>query len=333
MNMRRILILIALVGAGVLLTVNFGGFKQFLGILKHLQWYVIPLVILIQLGSYFANAKFYDSFFKLSDHYVTFIRLFKVSLAINFANQVLPSGGIAGTTYLSRTLAPDVPPGKATLAQLGRYVFSFLSYLPLLGLGFIITFFSGNIGRVSVRLILFIIIITVTLGVGAIGYLSERSRMRKIVTPLVKFYNRVGKFIFRNSFKPLTPVEVGEFFDEFYSGYRDVMRKKGNWVRLLGWAMIGNIAEMATVYATFIGFGVWANVGVVIIAYLIAIAASLLGPLTAGAGALEFGMVGGFTALGVPFALSFAVVIVYRFLNMILFLPPGFYFYRKDLIK
>ncbi len=333
MNMRRILIVVGLIGLGVILTMNLGGFRQFLRIFKTLHWYIVPLIIVIQIGSYIANAKFYDTFFKLSNHIVGLRRLIRVSLAINFANQVIPAGGIAGATYLSRTLSPDVPAGKSTLAQLGRYIFSFLSFLPLLGLGFIITFFTGNIGKVSVRLILFVIIITITLGAGAIGFLSERSRMRKIVSPLVRFYNRVGKFFFRKAFKPLTPVEVGEFFDQFYSGYRDVMRKKGNWIRLLGWAMAGNIAEIATVYATFIGFGVWANIGVVIIAYLIAIAASLLGPLTAGAGALEFGMVGAFSALGVPFALSFAVVIVYRFLNMILFLPPGFYFYRKDLIK
>jgi uncharacterized protein (TIRG00374 family) len=333
MNMRRIFLLIGLVGIGVILTMNFGGFGQFLKTLKQLHWYVIPLVIVIQIGSYIANAKFYDTFFKLSGHIVSMKRLIQASLAINFVNQAIPAGGIAGTTYLSRSLAPEVPPGKSTLAQLSRYVFSFLSFLPLLGLGFIITFFSGNIGRVSVRLILFVIIVTITLGAGAIGFFSERSRMRKIVSPLVRFYNRVGKFFFRKSFKPLTAVEVGEFFDEFYSGYRTIMRKKNNWIKLLGWAMAGNFAEMATVYVTFIGFGIWVNVGVVIIAYLIAIAASLLGPLTAGAGALEFGMVGGFTALGIPFTLSFAVVVVYRFLNMLLFLPPGFYFYRKDLTK
>lgn len=333
MNMRRFLILLGIIGIGAILTVNFGGFGQFLEILKRIHWYVVPLIIITQIGSYFAIAKFYDTFFKLSGNIVSFSRLLKVSLAINFTNQVIPGSGIVGTTFLSRSLSPDVPAGKATLAQLGRYVFSFLSFLPLLGLGFIITFFTGNLSKVSVRLILFAIIITIVLGVGAIGFLSQRSHMRKIVSPLVKFYNRIGRHFFRKTFKPLTAVEVGAFFDEFYSGYRDVMRKKGNWIRLLGWGMAANFAEIATVYVTFIGFGVWANIGVVIIAYLIAIAASMLAPLTAGAGALEFGMVGAFTALGVPFTLSFAVVIVYRFLYMIIFLPPGFYFYHKDLSK
>ena len=333
MNIRRFLLLIGLIGLGLFLVANLGGLGQFLHNLSQVRWYLIPLIILIQLGSYYSNARFYNSFFSLSGHNVPIIRLMKVALAINFTNQVIPAGGVAGTTYLSRTLSDTVPPGKSTLSQLGRYICSVITNFPLLALGVLIIFFSGSISHISVRFVIFVVTIIVIAGVAGISYLSERSRMRKIVGPVIRTYNRIGSYFFRSHFKPLTSPQVGGFFDEFYAGYRDIMRKKRNWVKLFGWAIAGNIAEMATIYATFVGFGVWPNVGVVILAYQIAIAASLVGPFTSGAGALEFGMVGGFTALGVPFALSFAVVIVYRFLNMILFLPPGFYFYRKDLTK
>lgn len=331
MNMRRFVIFLGLLGLGILVIANLHGLEQFKDNLAKVHWYLVPLIIIMQLASYYSNARFYDAFFALSGHHVSIWRLMKISLAVNFTNQVIPAGGVAGTTYLSRSLTNIVPPGKSTLSQLGRYVFSFLTNIPLLAFGMLIIYFSGSIRHISVRLVLLVVMFVITTGIAAISYFSERSRMRRIARPLILTYNRIGHFFFRSHFKALTAVEVGEFFDEFYSGYREIIRKKRSWIGLLTWATAGNLAEMGTIYVTFIGFGVWPNIGVVVLAYQIAIAASLIGPLTAGVGALEFGMVGAFTALGVPFALSFSVVIVYRFLNMLLFLPPGFYYYRKDL--
>jgi uncharacterized membrane protein YbhN (UPF0104 family) len=44
-------------------------------------------------------------------------------------------------------------------------------------------------------------------------------------------------------------------------------------------------------------------------------------------------MVTALTALGVPFALSLSVVILYRVLNFAIFLPLGFYIYRQTLTQ
>lgn len=331
MNMRSILLYLGLIGLGIILIANLGSFGQFLENMKRVQWYLVPLVAILQLASYYANARFYKAFFRLSHFEVDTVRLVKTSLAINFANQVIPAGGVAGTTYLSKTLADVVPAGKSTLSQLGKYIFGFLTNIPLLALGMIIIFFSGSITDISVRLVLFLTTVVVIAGIIAISYLSDRSRMRRVVRPVIRTYNKAGTFLFRKTFKPLDAVGVGNFFDEFYLGYQNIMSQKRGWVALFIWAILGNIMEMATLYATFIGFGIWPNLGIVILGYQIAIAASLIGPLTAGAGALEFGMIAGFTALGVPFALSFAVVLTYRFLKMIITLTPGFYYYRKGL--
>jgi uncharacterized protein (TIRG00374 family) len=81
----------------------------------------------------------------------------------------------------------------------------------------------------------------------------------------------------------------------------------------------------------FIGFGQLINPGVVITGYALAIILSITSIFTGGIGVYEAGMIGTFAALGIPFALAFAVVIVYRVLNMGIFLPVGFFFYRRDL--
>jgi uncharacterized protein (TIRG00374 family) len=331
MTMRRFLIFLGLIGLGLLIAANLGGLPQFITYLHKIHWYLIPLLILMQFLSYYCNAHLYKTFFSISGHAVPMRKLIEISLGINFASQVIPASGIAGTAYLTNSLKGYVPPGKVTLAQIGRYIFAVGTTIPLLLVGIMLIFFSGSISHISVRLVLFILVLIITAGVGGIVYLSDRAHMRQLIRPIIKSYNRFGTYFLRSSFKSLTAVEVGDFLDEFYAGYNDVIRNKRTLNNLTIWGTGGNIAEMATIYAVFIGFGAFPNPGIVILAYQIAIAASLIGPLTAGAGALEFGMVGAFTALGQPFGLSLAVVIVYRVISMAIFLPPGFYYYRRGL--
>jgi uncharacterized protein (TIRG00374 family) len=331
MTLRRILLLLALVGITILIFSSLGLFGQFINVLHRVHWYIVPLIILAQLLSYYAVMNYYDAFFRLSNHHVLKRHLAEVALAVNFTNQVVPGSGVATASYMSKALSGIVPPGKCTLAQIGRYVFFVGATIPLLLIAMLIVFFSGTITHISARLLLLIVTLVIVTGIALISFFSERSRMRRVVGPVIRAYNRTGLFFFRHRFTPLTAVEVGEFFDEFYSGYRDVMRKKRSWIVLSMWALLFNIAEILTVYVAFISFGVWPNMGIVILGYQVAIAASLIGPLTAGAGALEFGMIAAFTALGLSFTLSFAVVMAYRFISMGIFLPPGFYFYRRGL--
>lgn len=331
MNIRRFLILLGLISLSLLVAANIGAIPKFLNYLHKIHWYLIPLLILVQLLSYYCNSQLYRTFFSISGHNVPMRKIFEISIGINFANQTVLASAIAGTAYLTNTLKGLVPPGKVTLAQIGRYFFAAGTNIPLLLFGIMLIFFSGSISHISVRLVVFILVVIITAGVAGIVYLSDRAHMRRLIRPLINTYNRFGNYFLRKSFQPLTPVKVGNFLDEFYTGYNDIIRNKRALTKLTIWATGGNLAEIATVYAVFTGFGSFPNPGIVILAYQIAIAASLIGPITAGAGALEFGMIGAFTALGQPFALSLAVVVVYRALSMIIFLPPGFYYYRQGL--
>lgn len=331
--MRRLLILVGLVGLVLVIVTSLGDFKEFRHLGSHLHWYVFVLVIAAQLMSYYCNAHFYRSFFHIFDYEVSWKKLFEVSLAINFANQVIPSGGVAGTTYLVGATQGEVPGGKATLAQLGRYVFSFLSFLLVLLMGFIVLFFGGSVGRISVRLILIAIMVALFVGLLGVFLLSDRALAARVVTMGLRLANRIKRLVRGRHARPWSREGIDHFLDELYEGYHELVGRKGRWVWPLIWALGGNIAEVLTVYVVFVAFGVWENLGVVIAGYTFATVISLVAVFAAGLVAYEAGMVGTYVALGVPFALSFSVSIIYRVLNMILFLPPGFYYYRKYLVR
>jgi uncharacterized protein (TIRG00374 family) len=331
MRLRQVLIVIGFLSIGLFLLANLGGINKFLDALGHVQWYLFPLLIAIQLYSFYCNAHYYQIFFAASGYTIGLRRLYEISLAINFTNQVVPVGGLAGVAYLSEAVKPDVPSGTATLAQLARYVFTFISYFGVLGAGLLLLFLSDNLNKVSVRIMLIVMVGVLLGGIILLMIFSERSRMEKFVGFFLRLAGGFKHKILRRPGPVITPDRLRYFLDEFYSGYHQIVHKHKTWPKLLAWCLGANIAEVMTLYAVFVGFGVWPNLGVVITGYTLAIMASVLGIFTGGIGLYEFGMIGTLAALGIPFALSFAVVIVYRGLSMLLFLPPGAYFYRETL--
>jgi uncharacterized membrane protein YbhN (UPF0104 family) len=91
-----------------------------------------------------------------------------------------------------------------------------------------------------------------------------------------------------------------------------------------------NVAELATVYIVFVAHGAWINIGALIISYAVANFAGLVS-LFHGVGVYEFLMTSIMASAGVPAALALSATVIYRVLNMVLFLPVGYYFYRKFL--
>lgn len=332
MKLRRLLILLGFVGIVIAIISSVGDPHKLIHAFTKVQWYVVPLLIGIQIISYYCNAKYYQVFYAIANHKVKLSHLYQASLGIQFANMAVPSGGVAGTAYLAEVLKPyGVPTAKSTLAQVGSYIFSFLSYFVVLGFGFLMLFFAGNLNKVSVRLVVLLMIIILIVGMVLLALFSEQSRFQAVLTPFVRFVNRFGRVILRRK-KPLVNRDnLSDFLSEFYHGYHEIMSHKGKWPSLFWWSLGGNIAEVSTIYAVFVSFGWWVNPGVVITGYTLAIIASIGGLIINGLGVYEAGMIGTFAALGIPFAVAFAVVIVYRVLNMAIFLPVGFYFYKRQL--
>ena len=330
MNLRRLLTFAGLAGLIILAILGFGRFNQFVEVLRGAKWYVLGLIFLVQLASYFFNAKYYQSFFKIFDYKVPVPDLYRISITMNYVNQVFPSAGVSGTSFMSREL-DGVPAGKATLAQLCRYIFTYLSFLVVLALGFVFLFFAPSTNEgLAAKLGVFFILVVVVMGVGVIVLLKNRPLVQRLGDKLVSGFNKVAR-IFTRKKRQVNKTQTNHFFNELYHGFDVLSAKRGGWIKPLFHALMGNLAEIGTVYIVFLAFGAAPNPGVVIAGYALANMAGLASFVTLGIGAYEGAMIGSFAAFGIPFALAFAVTVVYRVLNMWLFLPIGFYFYRKSL--
>jgi uncharacterized protein (TIRG00374 family) len=332
MNIRRFLIVVGILGAFVLVMATLGHLGEILKAFSQARWYVIPLFIVVQIVSYYANAKYYQRFFDIFDHGVPLRYLYEVSLGINFANQTIPSGGVSGTAYLSQALKPyDIAIGKSALAQIGRFAFTFWSFFITLGIGFLILFLTDDLEDISARFVALLMLGIMAVGIVLFTVISERRRLEAFLVPATHFVNWFGRTILRRKKPVLSKPHVEEVLEEFYKGYSEIMSHKRQWPRLLWWAFASIMAEALTVYVIFIGFGQWMNPGLVIAGYALSIIASIAGFFAGGFAVYEAGMIGTFTALGVSFPLSFAVVILYRTLNLVIAIPIGMHFYRQHL--
>jgi uncharacterized protein (TIRG00374 family) len=331
-KLRRWFVLVGLLALTLVAIFNFGYLSQFVALAHRIRWYVLALVIAVQVWSYYNNAKFYQAMLKIFGYEVNFKRLYRSALALNFVNQVFPSGGLSGVSYLSTVFHGDVPAGKMTLAQLMRYVFTLVSFMGVLIVGFVLLFVSGDVDQVTARLTLIVIFVIILAGLVAALIIADRTRLQWTVHKVVDWVNNVAAKILRRRKKSLIAREsVEHFFDEFYEGYSYLAQAKGQWKRPLCYALGGNLAEVITLYIVFVALGQVVNPGIVIAAYTLANILSVAAVVTGGIGLYEATMVGAFTALGVPFASAFAAVLVYRFFNFVIFLPIGFYYYRQQI--
>ncbi len=331
MTARRLLVSVGLVALIGIVAANLGRLSQLPEIFRHVNPLILILLIPIQLVGYYFNAKFYESFLSILGYKIDLKRLYKAAIAINFVNQAFPSAGISGISYFAKDLSDEVPSGKTTLAQLGWQVFGYLSFLVVLGIGFLLLFYGGNVNRVTVRVILLFIMLLLGIGIFLAAVINQRGLVERLLMPMVRFANRLWQRLRHRQL--VTSEQIGGFLDEFYQGKQLLFQRHGLWHQPAIYSIVGNVTEVATVYVVFAAFGVWINPGVVVAAYTLANIFSLTGVATNGAGAYEAAMIATLVALGQPFSLSFSIVLVYRLVNMAVFLPVGFYYYRQRVTK
>lgn len=326
MKIRRLLYFVVIAVIGVLLVANLGQFKTFLETIKGANLLILATILVARYFYYWSNAKYFTSTFKIFGGNITFRRALETSIVYNFLNTVIPSGGVSGTSYVAREFHDDVKASVATAVQLAWYVFTMIGYFVVLLLGFISLLASNQISKVSFRVVtlvvVLIIIAMIVIGAIAANYELAKKIAWKLMRPinwiLRKFKSReVGRD------------QLYKFMEEFYHSFRIMLAARSKLWKPLVYSFCGVAAEIISIYIVFLSLGRAVNPGVVVAGYSLAMLSSFSALLTSGVGVYEAVMSATFVALGESFGTSFAVVLIYRFIAMWLFIPLGLYIYRR----
>lgn len=331
MNKRRFFMVVGLLAFALIVWANIGRVGEFSGYLRQARWYVLIFIVVMQLIGYYCMGRYYQLFTGLFAKKQSLRKFFNLSLALNFVNQAFPSGGVSSLTYLNAQM-PELPSGKITLTHFMRFIFTYISFTAILLVGFVVLLLTGDVEAVTSRFTLLAVSALISLSVAALVIMSNEAWLKYVAQWSRGVVNQLARRVLRRKQEVITHEQLNRFVVEFHEGY-EVLRSSAHWQGPMLYLLGNNVTELATIYVVFLSFGQWVNPGIVIAGYALANAVSVLGIFTGGIGLFEATMIATFAALGVPLALSTAVVIVYRVLNLAIFLPVGFYFYNKSLVR
>ncbi|HEY1645462.1 MAG TPA: lysylphosphatidylglycerol synthase transmembrane domain-containing protein, partial [Candidatus Saccharimonadales bacterium] len=285
MKLKNILVFVGLAGLILVIVLNLHDLNTFFHLLTTLKWYILVLIIAIQLSSYYLNALYYQSILRVFDHHeVGLSRLFQGAMAANFVNYIIPSAGIVGAGFFSQVLSPEVPRGKGVLIQFMRYALSGLAVLVMLPVGIVLIVLtrpeSRSVDRFGISASLAILAVVLAI----VALVHREALTRRIV--------KWATTRFKRAFSRFKGDTIDKFVDDFYVGYRSIVKNKKGMSIPFGWSVIYITVEMLTIYLAFLAFGVWVNPGVVIMGYLLANISSAIGGAIFSLGVFELGMIG-----------------------------------------
>jgi uncharacterized protein (TIRG00374 family) len=301
--------------------------------LAHVNGWALILIVPVEALNYHAQAKLYKKLFRLVGNDLPYKFLYQASLELNFVNHVFPSGGLTGLSYFSVRMrkGQELTGAKATLVHVMKLGLTFLSFELLVIFGL---FCLAVMGRVSNLTILVAAVVSTLLVVGTIGFIyivGSKQRINTFFTGVTKILNRLIHVVRPRYPETINIHKARRVFDDFHNNYDEI---KNSYPQLKGpfwYAFLANVTEVLAIYVVYIAFDKFINIGAVIFAYAVANFAGLVSVLPGGVGIYEALMTAVLASTGVAAAVSLPVTIMYRVVNTLIQIPPGYYLYQQTL--
>ncbi|MHB1865094.1 MAG: lysylphosphatidylglycerol synthase transmembrane domain-containing protein [Candidatus Saccharimonadales bacterium] len=300
----------------------------------HVNGWALVLIVPIEIIDYHVQTKLYQKLFAVVGNKLKYGYLYKISLELNLINHLFPSGGVTGISYFGmrvRDNNKDLSGGKATLIQLMKLALTFISFELLLLIGVVSL---AVVGRINELIILVSGVITMLLVSSTIlfGYLvGSRERINSFFGAITKGINKIMLKLFSKNPETINMKRAEKVFNDFHDNYQQIMNHVSELKLPFLYAFVANLAEVMAIYVVFLAFGRVVNLGAIILAYGVANFAGLISVLPGGVGIYEGLMIGVLAIAGVPARISLPAIIMYRVVNTLIQLPPGYYYYHKNI--
>lgn len=304
-------------------------------LLQRVDLWILLLLLPLQALSYFAVGAMIFSYLKQKKALKAGSgEIAKMALELNFVNHILPSGGVSGASYMTWRLKHlGVGAGRATLAQVVRFVATFSSFLLLLLIATFAIALDGQINRLTLLVTASMVSAIIFGTIGIVYVIDSRDRLVTFSWKLTVFVNKLAhKFLRRK--QPLLQIStVATFFEELHEDYVTLKKEPRLLLRPFLWGLLFNVTEVAMFCVTFWALGTPINPAPLLIAYGLATLAGFFFVTPGGAGGYEAIMIFFLATAGIPPGATFAAVILTRTLLIITTIITGFVFYQLALEK
>lgn len=293
---------------------------------------LLIIIVVLQFLNHHSYARVYQSLFNIVGKSLRYLPMFKVSLEVNFINNVFPTGGLTGFSYFGLRMQKfGINAGKSTLVQMMRWVGVFLSFQVLTLFGLLSLALEGKVNNFTI-LIASSLVTLIVVGTVLLTYIvGSRERIDGFFTWITKAINRVIQVVRPKHPETINIASSRQMFLDLHEDYNIILknyRKLGPWFL---YSLLANTVEIASIYAIYLAFGDAVNPGAIILSYIIASFAGIISVLPGGVGIYEGLMVAVMATAGISPGISIPATVMYRVLTSIIQLPPGYYFYQKAL--
>jgi len=302
--------------------------------LARVNIWVLALMIPLLLVNYHMQTKMYQGLFGLVGNKLKYWFVFRVALELNFVNHVFPSGGVSGISFFGvRMRSGDITATKATLVQIMKLLLLFTSFEVLLIFGLILMAVEGQANGLVV---LAGGVISTLLVVGTFGFIvvvgSER-RIHATFTAITRFLNKAIHLVRPKHPETISMKRAEGVVRDLHENYKLIESHYKELIAPFWWALGNNLTAILSIYAVYIAFGEWVNLGAIILAYAVANFAGLVSVLPGGVGIYEALMTGVLAAAGIPAGLSLPVTVMFRVISTLLQVPVGYVLYHQSIRK
>jgi uncharacterized protein (TIRG00374 family) len=297
--------------------------------------WALLLIIPVEIVNYHAQARLYQRLFAIVGNKPSYRYLIKASLELNFVNHVFPSGGVTGLSYFTLRLrrGKDLSGGKATFIHVMKIGLYLIAFEVMLLFGVLALAVMGHISDL-VMLVAGSLSTLLVVGTAAFVYIIDsKTRINGFFTGLTKAINRIIQIVRPNYPETISITKARKTFDDFHYSYVVIKQHYGELKAPFLYALVADLTEVLAVYVVYIAFGEWVNIGAVILAYGIANFAGLISVLPGGVGIYEALMTAVLASTGVPPGVSLPVTVMYRVVNTLLQIPPGYYLYHRAISR
>lgn len=332
---KLILNWVTLVALLVLIYVSRDQLGATIGNLGRVNGWALLLIFPVEFLNYHAQARLYQRLFRLVGNKLSYRFLFRASLELNFVNHVFPSGGVTGISYFGLRLrkGDEISTGKATLIHIMKLALTFLSFELLIIIGLLSL---AIMGRVSNLTILVAASVSTLLLVGTFGFayiVGSKRRINSFFTAVTQGLNRVIQVVRPKYPETINIDKAKGVFNDFHDNYQQLKNNMSDLKAPFWYAFLANLTEVMALYVFYIAFGHLVNIGAVILAYAVANFAGLISVLPGGVGIYEALMTAVLATAGVPAGVSLPITIMYRVVNTLIQIPPGYYLYQRAISR
>ena len=304
------ILLAALIGVAV----RYGESGRFAEMLTRAEPIWLLIGAILQLGTYFCTAVIFRLGLRRSGVRVRMRSLVPLGLVKLFIDQVVPTGGIAGTVLIIRALERrGVPVGISTAAVVVSLLGFYLAYAVSVALCLGIFWLRSHLSPVILSAVTIVSLITAAIPVTLL-WLTRGGA------------SEVPHWIQR--FPGLKPV-----LEAIKSAPRQTLHDRRLLVTAAALQFAIILLDAATLRAMLLGLGVTVSAEVVFATFVLASVIATVSLLPGGVGPFEAGSVGTLRLLGVPLEVSVAATLLLRGFTLWLPMLPGLWLARREMVS